>query len=415
MDIVKSSTLNGVGLVIKIGFMLAVNKLIALWMGANGLALYGQFQSVMTLMNGIAAAPAQAGIVRMTAANQSNIQLMHEYWSAARFWVICSSLVISMIGCISASYLAETLLQNPAVKWPLILCFFTVPCAALFTLILSCANGLFDIKRYVIINIIISIVLNISVILGVWSANLYGLIIAFAVGQIIALFCIGIYANTTNWFSWKYFFVSYSSHASKDVIYFALMALTAIVSNPIVFIIIRHMMSSIFDLNIVGYWQAVTRFGELYMTAATALLGVYYFPKFSAANSRELLYKEIKFFFFYIYPIFVFGYMFFVIYRDTVIVAMYSNELLPAAKLMVWQMLSDSLRIVAWLFGYLAMAQGTWKAFVVVEVVTSILWVILAWILMQLCGYQGAIYASAISYILYTLLLFINLKKGNKI
>lgn len=415
MDIVKSSTLNGVGLAVKIAFMLLVNKLIALWMGANGLALYGQFQSLMILVNGIASAPAQAGIIRMTAATQDNIKLMHQYWSAARFLVICSSLIIAIIASLGVSYLAETLFQDVTIKWVLMICFLTIPCAALFTLVLSCANGLFDIKRYVIINIIISVVTNSLVIFGAWKSGLNGLIIAFAIAQIVALFFVVMYANTSHWFAWKYFFVDYNYHIRNEVLLLAFMALTAIISNPIVCIIIRHMMGSAFDLNIVGYWQAVTRFGELYMTAATALLGVYYFPRFSAAKSKELLYKEIKFFLFIIYPLFIFGYMIFFIYRDAVIVAMYSTELLPAAKLMGWQMLSDSLRILAWLFGYLAMAQGTWKTFIVVEIFTSILWVVFAWILMKSCGYQGAIYASAISYMLYIILLFLSLKKSNKI
>ena len=45
---------------IKLLFALLANKVVAVMLGPNGMAVYGQFQSLMTLINGLAAAPAQA-------------------------------------------------------------------------------------------------------------------------------------------------------------------------------------------------------------------------------------------------------------------------------------------------------------------------------------------------------------------
>ena len=66
MSLLKTSTLNGFGMAIKLLFALLANKVVAVMLGPNGMAVYGQFQSLMTLINGLAAAPAQAGVIRLT-------------------------------------------------------------------------------------------------------------------------------------------------------------------------------------------------------------------------------------------------------------------------------------------------------------------------------------------------------------
>ena len=415
MSLLKTSTLNGFGLVIKLLFALLANKVVAVMLGPNGIAVYGQFQSLMTLINGLAASPAQAGVIRLTAANQHDIQQVRQYWSAALRAVLISSCLFICLGVVFAPLLAEHLLKQANLTLPLIVFFLTLPAASLLTLFLSCANGMSAIKSYVIIGIIIALVTNIAAMVGVFASGMSGVLVAIGIGQLLAVLLVLFYLHSQSWFSVGYFRGAISPIALRKVFSLATMAFAAVMVAPLIQIAVRHLMSEMFGLTLVGYWQAVSRFGDMYVMAVTALLGVYYFPRFSAISHIAALRKEILSFLLIVYPVFLLGYAVIVLCKDFMITLMYSPAFLPAAELMPLQMLSDALRILSWLTGYLVMARSSPTLFVTVEVGVGVLWVALADIFMKNYGYVGALYASTLANLIYTGIFVVCLVKGRQV
>ncbi len=415
MSLLKTSTLNGFGLVIKLLFALLANKVVAVMLGPNGIAVYGQFQSLMTLINGLAASPAQAGVIRLTAANQHDIQQVRQYWSAALRAVLISSCLFVCLGVVFAPFLSEHLLKQANLTLPLIVFFLTLPAASLLTLFLSCANGMSAIKSYVIIGIIIALVTNIAVMVGVFASGMSGVLVAIGIGQLLAVFLVLFYLHSQSWFSVGYFRGAISPIALRKVFSLATMAFAAVMVAPLIQIAVRHLMSEMFGLTLVGYWQAVSRFGDMYVMAVTALLGVYYFPRFSAISHVTALRKEIRSFLLIVYPVFLLGYTVIVLCKDFMITLMYSPAFLPAAELMPLQMLSDATRILSWLTGYLVMARSSPILFVTVEVGVGILWVALADIFMNNYGYVGALYASSLANLIYTGIFVVCLVKSRQV
>lgn len=415
MSLLKTSTLNGFGMAVKLFTALLVNKVIALLAGPNGIAVYGQFQSLMTLINGLAASPAQAGVIRLTAANQDDLDKVHLYWAAALRAVLLSSLLFVVVGVLLAPLLAEYVLKQANLVLPLTIFFLTIPAASLSILLLSCANGISAIRSYVIAGILIAIIVNMAAIVGVYVSGLGGAIIGVALGQVLALIVLLRYLQTQSWFSLRYYFGRISPVQVQEIFALAAMAFVAVMIAPLIQIVIRQIMTDMFGLTIVGYWQAVSRFGEMYVMVVTALLGVYYFPRFSAVADVKALRQELQKFLLFIYPLFLLGYVVIVLYKEFFITVMYSQAFLPAAELMPLQMVSDAMRILSWLTGYLVMARSSPKLFVSVEIGVGVLWVALAYLLMMDYGYKGALYASILSNFIYSGIFVVSLIKSKLI
>ena len=415
MSLLKTSTLNGFGMAIKLLFALLANKVVAVMLGPNGMAVYGQFQSLMTLINGLAAAPAQAGVIRLTAANQHDMPQVHHYWSAALRAVLISSVFFVGLGVVFAPFLAEHLLKQTDLTLPLMVFFLTLPAASLLTLFLSCANGVSEIKNYVIIGIIIALATNIAVIVGVFASGMQGILIAVGLGQLLAVLLVLSYLRSQSWFFVGSFLGTVSPGALRQIFSLATMAFAAVMVAPLIQIAVRHLMTAMFGLTVVGYWQAVSRFGDMYVMAVTALLGVYYFPRFSAISHIAALRKEILSFLCIVYPVFLLGYAIIVLCKDFMITLMYSPAFLPAAELMPLQMLSDATRILSWLTGYLVMARSSPTLFVTVEIGVGILWVGLADLFMKNYGYVGALYASTLANFIYTGIFVVCLVKSRQV
>lgn len=415
MSLAKTSVWNGFAMVIKLIASLLANKVVAVWLGPNGLALYGQFQSIMTLVNGLASSPGQAGVIRMTASHLEQPEQLALYWAAAFRAVLVSSCIMSVLGVLSSWWIANNLLLDSSLMYALICFFLCVPFAAFTTLMMSCANGMSEIKDYVIASLISALCVNFSVIVGVLGDGINGVIWAVGLAQVCVLGFTIKFFHQKEWFGVHFFLGETDKASIKKISALATMVIVAVLGAPIIQIAIRHLMSDMYGLIVVGYWQAISRIGDMYLMVLTTLLGVYYFPRFSALKNIKELRNEILRFLGVIYPLFLFGYAVVVLFKEFFITLIYSKEFLPAAHLLVWQMLLDATRVLSWFMGYLVMARGSAVIFVLTEFIVIAVSIIAASFLMSDYGYVGAIYASIIANIIYISLLFISLVRDKKI
>ena len=408
----KTTALNGIAMVVKLIASLLANKFVAVVLGPQGLAIYGQFQSILILVNGLASSAGQAGVIRLTAVHAKDTNTLTQYWSAAFKAVLITSLLFVVIGVFEAKYIAEHILLKKDIVCVLQLFFLTVPFAAITTLFLSCANGMSATKEYIIAGLIVGLLNSAAVLIGVFFSGLYGIIAWISIFQIVSLITIFYYFKSKNWFYYHAFLSNINNESFKKILSLAVMVIVAVLSAPIIQIFIRYIMSEIYGLAVVGYWQAISRIGDMYVMMLTTLLGVYYFPRFSAEKNILVLCKDIQHFFIVVYPIFLLGYLFFYLFKEVFITLIYSKEFMPALIFLKAQILLDATRILSWLFGYLVMARGSPKAFIFAEFTTLIFALIMSYALLKYYGYIGAVYSMILANILYIFILIFSLKKG---
>ena len=80
---------------------LLVSKIIAIYIGTTGMALLGQVQNLITMLNGVINSPASNSVIRYTAENCENgYEYCAPWWRASLQWIILLSCLIVPIGII---------------------------------------------------------------------------------------------------------------------------------------------------------------------------------------------------------------------------------------------------------------------------------------------------------------------------
>jgi antigen flippase len=83
----------------------------------------------------------------------------------------------------------------------------------------------------------------------------------------------------------------------------------------------------------------------------------------------------------------------------------YGRKFLPAAELMPWFILGVFGRVVSWPLGFIQLAKGASRVFMLTESTTIALWLVLIFVLVPPFGVLGAAYAFALVYSFYTLVM----------
>lgn len=409
-----ASALNATNLAVRFGVGLVTNKLIAVMLGPAGLVVNGQLQSIQAMLAGIAAAPGQSGVVRLTAAEQDNEQV-YRAWSAALRLVLVLSACVTVGGILMAPLLASHVLGQANLTVPLMLLFLTLPAVPVSVLFFSCANGRGDIAGMTIAGIVSTIAAGAVMAAGIAWWALPGLLIGIAIGQVIALI-VGVWLlSRRSWFAWEYFLQSVDKAITRKVLGLAGMTFVAVICVPLSQLAVRYLMTEMHGWQEAGYWQAVNKLGELYVTVVTSLLGVYYLPRFSAIRDLNELHGELRTFLKLVVPLFILGYGAILLCRELIITLIFSREFLPAATLFPVQMASDIARMFAWLAGYLLMARGSASYFMTTEVIGTSMTVLLSWALMRDFGVAGAQYATFSINLIYAVVLYTHMKQRGQI
>jgi antigen flippase len=83
----------------------------------------------------------------------------------------------------------------------------------------------------------------------------------------------------------------------------------------------------------------------------------------------------------------------------------YSKKFLPAAELLPWFILGVFGRVVSWPLGFIQLAKGASRVFMLTETTTIALWLFLVLVLVPPFGVVGTAYAFALVYAFYTLVM----------
>ncbi|HEX6591707.1 MAG TPA: hypothetical protein VF050_06895, partial [Moraxellaceae bacterium] len=259
----SASLLNAANLAVRFATGLLTNKLIAILLGPAGLAVYAQLQNLQAMLSGIAAAPGQSGIVRLTAAAGDDGVLVQRAWSAALRAILALCVLVVLAGVVMAAPAAERLLGQGGLVLPFLCFVLSIPAVSLSALLYSCANGKGDIKGMTIAGIFSTVASGLMGALGVWLHGLPGLIYGVALGQLVLLLVSYVLLSRREWFSWQYFVAATDMPALRQVMGLAGMTLVAVVCVPLSQLAVRHLMVGMSGWEATGHWQAISKLGDL--------------------------------------------------------------------------------------------------------------------------------------------------------
>ena len=181
--------------------------------------------------------------------------------------------------------------------------------------------------------------------------------------------------------------------------------------SPIVQLFIRNEVIKVSGLTTAGYWQAITKISDYYLTFIISVLGVYYLPTLSGITQQSEIRKEILKGYKIILPVVAILAISIFLCKSLIVNILFSAQFEPMKELFQYQMLGDFLKIGSWLLAYLMLAKAMVKMLIITEILFNLSLVILSKFFIDKYGVVGTTYAFALNYLFYWITMAVLMRK----
>lgn len=401
MNLLRTSVLNGVAVLIKTITMFVLNKILAVYLGPTGYAAIGQFQNFIQMVTTFAGSAINTAVVKYTAEYHEDESKQRAIWKTAGSIIFLFSLIFAFLilifqGQLSLYIFHSLKYQTVFIWFAVFLIFFNFN-----TLFLAILNGKKEILKLVLANIAGSLfALIITSVLAI-KLHLYGALVALSIYQSIAFIVTLFLCYRANWFKFSALLGKIDLEITKKFSSFILMALVSAICVPLSQMLIRAYLTQEFSLAYAGYWEAMIRLSTVYLMLVTTTLGVYYLPRLSELNKIDEIKKEVYLGYKFLFPLTVVGGIIVFLLRDWIINLLFTPSFAPMQDLFFWQMMGDALKIGSWILAYLMLSKAMTKLYISTEIIFTLSLIALTYVCTQFFGFKGVSIAHLINYGMY--------------
>jgi PST family polysaccharide transporter len=411
MNLLKTSLINAIAVVLKILTMLGINKVLAIYVGPTGYALIGQLQNAVSMILTLSGNAINTGVTKYTAEFKDDEFAQQKVWDTAFRITFFTVAWLSLLIYLFSNQLALYFLKSSEYSYVFSTLAITLIFFSLNAQILAILNGKKEIINFVKINIIGSIF---SFLLTATLAYFYGLkgaLLALVTNQSLVFFVSYMLANKLAWFKKIKFLKYFDKSLAINLLKYALMGLVGAIVVPVSHIMVRSHIGITIGWAEAGLWDGLWRISTVYLMFITSVLSVYFLPKFSELKNKELLKKELTSGYLLILPFVMFISLLIYLFRQPIVFLLFSNEFLRMSDLFAWQLIGDVFKITSWLLGYILLAKAMTKLVIFSELIFATSFYLFTVYFTNLYGLVGVTYAYCLNYVLHLLFMLISLKK----
>ena len=401
MTLIKTSLLNGIAVIIKMLTLLGLNKILAIYVGPSGYAALGQFQNAVQMITSLASGAISTGVTKYTAEYWNDDVKQHAIWRTGGTISLVGSVLVASVVIWFNNQLAEWFFKDDNLGTVFIWFSATLVMFVFNTLLLAVLNGKKEVKRYVIANIIGSIVSFLITVALAMRMGLFGALIALATYHSFSFLVTMVICYQATWFRVRYFFGKVDKSSLQKLGSYTLMALTSAICVPLSHIFVRNHLGDTLSWEAAGYWEAMWRLSSAYLMLVTTTLSLYYLPRLSELQNIAEIKKEIINGYKIILPAAAVCGTAIYLLRDVIINLLFSREFSGMEVLFGWQMVGDSLKIGGWILAYLMLGKAMVRLFIISEIAFSFLFCAFTYYFTGLVGLEGVAIAHALNYLLY--------------
>ncbi|WP_262148538.1 O-antigen translocase [Chryseobacterium foetidum] len=400
MKLLSTTVFSGITAFVKISAAFVATKVISSFSGPAGVALVGSLTNFMAVVLSLANGSVTSGVVKYTAEFKNDRRKSKILYDTSVFVsLVCSALVF--LGLILfAEHWSRSIFHSTEFVSVIYLLGGGIVFYSLNTILLAFLNGLGYIKKFTIINGISSVITLLLTIILIYYYNISGALYALVIAQ-FAVFFVAVLLV------WKRIFKNISSSifkpdfkTVKNLSHFTVMAVVSSSAMPLAQIVIRNFITKEIDLNSAGIWQGLIRISDGYLLMINITLGTYFLPKLSSLNGKNELRKEILDGLKFLAPLFLAMCAGIYFTRFYIIEILYTKDFSSMESLFFWQLAGDFFKVLSWVFSYLMISKVMTKAFIFMEVLSALLYVVLSMILINSMGLQGSTFAFFVSCLL---------------
>ncbi|WP_459210609.1 O-antigen translocase [Aquimarina rhabdastrellae] len=411
--LLKVTSWNAVGVIVQLIAGITSSKIIALFLGAEGMALIGNIRNFLTSIQSISTLGIYNAVVRYIAEYRDNKAEISKILSTTYYLGVTATMLMA-VGLYYGADFWNTYIFGITYHFAYVFKAMAIalPLYALNMLCLAIINGYSKYKTYIIINIVGSILGLIITVFLIWQFKLEGAFIAIVVNPAIAfLITFVIILNQRN-FSKLIKVEQVSKTYMKRFGVYAIMALISAIALPAIMIKIRNYISLTQGIDSAGHWEAMQRISGQYLLFINTLLGVYLLPKLSGIKRSRFFKEEVLNFYKTILPLFGLGLVVVYLLRTYIIKWFLSTSFAAVEPLFMWQLIGDFFKVASLVIAYQFIAKKMFWHYVIIEIISLSFLYFMSIYFIDEYGYIGATIAHALDYMLLLIILIIVFRKS---
>lgn len=410
MNFIKTSFLSGLSTGISLLARLISTKIVAVYLGTNGMFLLGQLKDFLRLGNTISSFGIENGIVKYVAEFEEQKENLSNIIGTSFRINIISAFFVSLVILVFKNQISTFLQIDFDKNFYFFLLVISVISASIHTCFLSIYNGLNRIKLFVIVNIISNIVSAIILVLFVLKMQIIGAFYALVINQILSLIINIIFYAVYKPFLIQWIFKKYINEYFKKLSSFSIMAIVGPVCLIISSFIVRDYLYEKFGADYAGSWEAMWRISAIYLLFLITTFKFYLIPTFSKLNDIELK-KEVFKIWKIVVPIIILITIAVYFSKNIIINLLLSNEFILINSIIFFHLIGDIIKINCWVLGNIMISKAKTKSFVFFQIEWSLVFVTLTYIFIEKYGFVGVSISYFVTYIIHFSLLNIYFKK----
>lgn len=403
MNIFKTSMLSGIATLVRICSGLILTKVVAIFAGPSGLATIGQLQNFVNMVMLLAGDFLKTATTKYTSEYSNDLEKKKKIWSSSVKIIFTLNLFITIFIYTFSRDLSEYLLKSEDYEYVFKVFAFSLPLFVVNSFFLSILNGQRDIKLYIKLNIMLSVISLILVVSFTYLFGLKGALVSYVINQSVVLIITICAIRNKDWFKFKYFYYKAELSVYRNIFGFAIITFVSISTSNITIVSIRSYILNNLSSHDAGNWQAVWSLSQVAMSLITVSLSTYLLPTISSLSSKKDLSKEIYSALTIVIPLSLTATLIAYYGRDLIIILLYSTEFKDMRPLFLFQFLGNAIKVCGWVFGYVLVAKGMVKYTVSTEVFFAMSFYFLVKIFVDEFGIVGTTYAFFMNSLLHAL------------
>lgn len=368
-QIFKSSAIIGGASVINIVIGIIKVKVLAVLLGPAGVGLMGLYQNIMGIASTLAGCGMGNSGVRQLAASAGEASTLaivrRALWLAnlvlglvggVILWLLREPVAIWVFG--SATHVDEVGLLGLGVLLTLI--------SGSQTALLQGLRRIGDLARISIASALISAVLGIGLVYGLGQAGVLWFVLAApAISALVAGYYAARLPRPHTPHDWQAILQQWQAMLKLGIPFMAAGLLTLATQLAARSLILREL-----GLDAAGHFQAVWAISMTYISFVLGAMGADYYPRLTEAindraRARQLVNEQTEMALLLAGP----ALLAMSTFAPWAIQLLYADSFAPATEVLRWQVLGDILKVASWPLGFILLAMGRSKMFIVTELV----------------------------------------------
>ncbi|MEJ6791820.1 MAG: O-antigen translocase [Lacinutrix sp.] len=406
--LVKVASLNSVSVIIKIIAGFLTSKFIAIYLGAEGLALIGNLRDFTNAARTFSILGMYNGVVKYVSEFKDNKNQLSKLLSTSFYLGFLATVLVSVVSYYFAQEINIYLFKDQS-DYAFVIRIFAIalPFYALNMFAFSIMNGYSKFKFLIIFNILGQILGATITIVLIWQNQLEGALVAVVIAESILFLITLVGILNIKDLSPLIKASNFNFSFVKKLGSYSIMALFSAILLPIVAFSIRSYLIEEQGLECAGMWESMNRISKYYLMFVSSLMALYILPRLSESKTIKGFRKVVFSFYKTIIPIFAAGLILIYFLRHFIVEILFTSDFYPVEDLFFWQLLGDFVKVLSIVITYQFLAKKMFWHYVILEAFSVTILYLTSIYFIDAFGVKGATIAHFVTFALHYLIVLL--------